>query len=488
MNVVTEGSNEAPSCHGGLENLDEEYSYWIDSLEGEVPSDLRGTFFRNGPGRQKIGGNPYGHWFDGDGMLCAFSFIDGKVHFKNSYVRTPKYLEETQAQKILYRGFGTQIPGGLRANFLKMPANPANTSIIHHGGKLLALNEGGRPWALDPGTLETLGEFDYDGMLTKANVFSAHGKVHQRTGDLINFGAGISGFGWRGPKPCINVYRINPQGRMINKGHIPLSTFPFCHDFALTDRYGVFFINSIVFGGMLNVMLGRNTISDQVSFDQSQPMRVVVIDLDTLETVRTFETDPGAIIHFGNAFEQGDEIVVDGMFADNFEANKTLADVFNPDGRFGGGVYNRYTLNMVTGAFGFAQVSEHESEFPTFNTRKTGEKHEACYTACSIDNGANSFFNAIQKVSFDGDSTLVTLPPGYYGSEPMFAPSTTAEKEDDGYVLEVVYDAYKHKSELQIYRADSLSDQVCSLHLKHHVPHQFHGHFSEEVFIAPDAV
>jgi all-trans-8'-apo-beta-carotenal 15,15'-oxygenase len=324
-------------------------------------------------------------------------------------------------------------------------------------------------------------------MLTRANVFSAHGKVHQRTGDYINFGAGVSGFGWRGPKACINVYRIDPQGKMINKGQIPLTTFPFCHDFALTDRYGVFFINSIVFGGMINVILGRNSISDQVSFDQSQAMRVVVVDLDTLETVKTFETDPGAIIHFGNAFEQGDEIVVDGMYADNFEANDTLSDIFNPNGRFGGGTYNRYTLNMTTGEMQFRRMSEYESEFPTFNTRKTGEDYGVCYTACSIDNGANTFFNAIQKVQFEGESTLVTLPAGYYGSEPMFAPSTDAREEDDGYLLEVVYNAYEHKSELQIYRADDVTDQVCSLHLKHHVPHQFHGYFSEEVFMTADA-
>ena len=127
------GVNEFPSCHGGLENLDQEFDYIIDSVEGEVPTDLEGTFFRNGPGRQRIGDTKYGHWFDGDGMIAAFTFNEGQVHFKNKYVRTPKYLDETAAQAICHRGFGTQIPGGLRKNLFKMPANPANTSIIHHG-------------------------------------------------------------------------------------------------------------------------------------------------------------------------------------------------------------------------------------------------------------------------------------------------------------------------------------------------------------------
>ena len=476
-------SNQAPTCHGGLENLDEEHSYWIDDVEGDVPNDLQGTFFRNGPGRQRIGEQQYGHWFDGDGMICAFSFLDGQVHFKNRYVRTPKYVDETAAQAVRYRGFGTQIPGGFSKNFLKMTANPANTSIIWHGGHLLALNEGGKPWRLHPNTLETDGEFDYDGGLEKGDVFSAHGKVHRRTGNYINFGAGMAGFGWRGPKPCLNLFRIDPNGTLQRRSQVPLDSFPFCHDFALSDRYAVFFIGSIVFANMGSVILGTRTISDNVKFDPGIPMQVVVVDLETLEEVKRFETDPGAIIHFGNAWEDGDTIHVDGMFADNFEANKTLNDVFNPAGRFNGGRYHRYALNLSDGTLQVEVVTDVESEFPTFNPALTGQRNEITYTACSVANGANSFFNAIQRLTRDGDAKLLTLPPGLYGSEPMFAPRAEARAEGDGYVLEVVYDGYKHRSELQILEAESLETRAV-LALKHHVPHQFHGHFTSDVFVS----
>ena len=477
-----------PTCHGGLENLDEEHDYWIDDIEGSLPGDLEGTFFRNGPGRQRIGGQAYGHWFDGDGMVCRFSFTGGEAHFKNAYVRTPKYVQETAAQRILYRGFGTQIPGGLRKNLLKQPANPANTNTLYHGGHLLALNEGGKPWELEPATLETIGEFDYSGALGRMQVFSAHGKIHPQTGDCFNFGAGISGLGLRGPKPCLFLYRIAPDGTMVRQSQLPLDAFPFCHDFAITRKYGVFFINSIVFEGMGGFLLGRCSISDVVRFDQRRAMRIVVVDLDTLEPVRTFDCPPGAIIHFGNAFEEGGEIVVDGMYASDFDANAVLEDVFNPAGRFSGGTYNRYRLDLEDGSCAVERVCENESEFPTFNPATAGRRHHACYTACSIDNGANSFFNAIQRVTFDGDSTLVTLPPGIYGSEPLFAPAKNATAEDDGYLLEVVYDAFQHRSELQIHRADDIEDRCCTLRLRHHIPHQFHGMFTDRVFIEPRAV
>jgi all-trans-8'-apo-beta-carotenal 15,15'-oxygenase len=77
----------------------------------------------------------------------------------------------------------------------------------------------------------------------------------------------------------------------------------------------------------------------------------------------------------------------------------------------------------------------------------------------------------------------VTLPEGYYGSEPLFAAADNAQKEDDGYLLEVVYNAFDHVSQLQIFRSDDVTDLVCKLHLTHHLPHQFHGHFAPEVFV-----
>jgi all-trans-8'-apo-beta-carotenal 15,15'-oxygenase len=396
--------------------------------------------------------------------------------------RTPKYVAETESQSIRYRGFGTQVPGGMLRNLGRMPANPANTNTIYHAGKLFALNEGGHPWQVDPADLSTIGEHDFDGHLARSQVFSAHGRVHPQTGDYINFGAGMSGMSLKGPQPCLNVYRIDTAGVMVDKGQIPLDRFPFCHDFAITQHYAIFFIGSIVFDGMGKVILGRKTISDVVRYDASVPMQVLVVDLNTLEVVRTFSTDDGAIVHFGNAFEEGRNIIVDGMYQNGFAANATLENVFAPDSRFNGGWYNRYVLNMDNGTMATHRVADSECEFPTFNTRFSTQRHTVCYSACSIDNGANGFFNGLQRVEFDGNSSQLTLTPGYYGSEPLFVPATNATREDDGYLLVVVYNGYTHTSELHIHRADDLDDQVANLPLEHHVPHQFHGYFTPETF------
>ena len=106
----------------------------------------------------------------------------------------------------------------------------------------MALNEGGKPWEVDPSNLETRGEFTYDGGLEPSMVFSAHGKVHPRTGDYINFGAGVSGFGIRGPvKPWPQHLSGGSYCQSAEKHQVPLDNFPFCHDFALSDRHAFSF-------------------------------------------------------------------------------------------------------------------------------------------------------------------------------------------------------------------------------------------------------
>ena len=481
-NRVT-ATTAVPTFHGGLANLDDEHSYWIDEVEGAVPADLEGTFLRNGPGRQRIGDTPCGHWFDGDGMISAFSFRGGRVHFRNRYVRTPKYVKEAASERIEYRGFGTMIPGGWRKNFLRLQANPANTNTIVHGGHVLALYEGGHPFELDPASLATRGEFDYDGGLSRAATFSAHPKVHVRTGDMVNFGPGVMGVGRRGPKMCMNLFRVDASGRLVDRARLPVDVFPFAHDMALSDRYALVFVNSILFEGMGRVFLGTTSIADQVRFAHDRPMQIAVVDLDTLTEVRRFETEPGAIIHVGNAYEDGDEVVVDGMWAGDFAANDALSDVFHTE-RLGGGSFRRYRLNLRTGAMSFEQPSDTECEFPTINPAVAGRANDWTYTACSVDNGANSFFNGFQKVGIDGVEELVTLPPGHFGSEPLYAPATERRGEDAGYVLEVVYNAVDHVSELHVFRAADIGDRLARLTLRHHLPHQFHGFWHDQVLLA----
>ena len=151
-----------------------------------MPAALRGTLFRNGAGRNDLGGHWFPHWFDGDGMISAIRFDDAGIHYFNRYVRTKNYLDETRAGRIVHRGFGKMRPGGVIGNALP----PAGQCVQHFGRRRTTsgccrCGKAARPMSLDPRTLETLGLEDFGGQVS---AFSAHPKTDPRSGELFNFG------------------------------------------------------------------------------------------------------------------------------------------------------------------------------------------------------------------------------------------------------------------------------------------------------------
>ncbi len=468
--------------HSGLRPLNDEYSYRATCVEGRLPDWLRGTFFRNGPGRLEVGGQCFGHWFDGDGLLCKFAFEDGAVHFANRYVRTPKYVRETELNRIDCRSFGTQRPGGFHANFLRPLANPANTSVVWHGNHLLALNEGGRPFALDPRTLETLGEFDYSGGLSPLNMFSAHGKIHPRSGQYINFGMSVRGVGRRGMQPGLSCYRISSKGVLEKKITIPVDCFPFCHDFALTEKHAIFFLGSIRVEHLAGVVFGTRTMADSIRFDPLVPMQILVVDLENFAVVQRAQAPAGAVIHFGNAWEDESYFHIDAMFTDNFTVNNALQDMYHAS-RLGGGDFLRYRLDKRSGKLEAQVLCDVECEFPQWDNRKSTVLHHQTYAAASVPNGHDSFFNALIRVNAEsGACQRQVLPEGCFGSEPMFVPRPGGSAEDDGVLLDVVYNANSRCSELWVLDAADLTQCLAKVLLPHHIPHQFHGFFTPQLF------
>src|SRR3954451_17399608 len=206
--VLVEDRRTEADWRMGFRGLEAEIGDGVElAVEGTLPSELEGTLYRIGPARHDVYGERYRHWFDGDGMVHALRLSGGKAEYRNRFVATDKKGEEDAAQRRLYGGFGTAPAGGPIARLRHvMPKSAANTNIVFHGGKLLALWEAGRPWRLDPVTLETIGEDDMSGILGRRQAISAHPKLDRETGDMWNFGVDY------GPKNTISLYRTTPEG------------------------------------------------------------------------------------------------------------------------------------------------------------------------------------------------------------------------------------------------------------------------------------
>ncbi len=445
---------------------------------GRIPDELRGVFFGNGPGRFRHQGVKYHHLFDGDGMVTRVHIRRGGAFYTNRYVRTHEFVEEERAGKMLYRSFGTNLPGGMARNLFKVLKNAANTSVIYHGGKLLALWEGGLPHELDPETLETLGRYDYDGVLqnsfswidrriTPELNFSAHPKVHADTGVLYNFGTVI------GAKNRLLSYEVDPQGRARIAGSYPLKGMTFVHDFVLTAaHHQIYFLTPVSFD-LTKAFLGLSSPADSI---HSRPGRATQIMVVHEGRVDHYPTDSGFIFHFANGYQGAEGVlVVDGLrmdaFPEGLSTDKMVQEV--PDNP-SGGMLTRYRIATDSGRVERETLSEYPIELPTINPAYQGKPYRYVWAIGSDPHRASSPLHGVAKVDTREKVTrYLDLYPHLPG-EPLFVPHPDKHGEDDGWLLTMLFDTESETNKLLIIDAVRL-DIVGELTLPRAQPIGFHG-------------
>src|SRR6266849_4145274 len=194
---------------------------------GELPRELNGTLYRNGPNPQFDA--PGAHWFVGDGMLHAFHLENGRASYRNRWVRTPKWQAEHDAGRALCGGFGRKLPDAPAST--TQDGGVANTNIIFHAGRLLALEEGHLPTEIEPGTLNRRGYCDYDGAI--AGPFTAHPKIDPATGEMVFFGYNAAG-----PlTPALSFGSVNASGVVTRFDRLTAPYASYVHDFIVTEHH-----------------------------------------------------------------------------------------------------------------------------------------------------------------------------------------------------------------------------------------------------------
>ena len=197
---------------GNFAPVSEEVTAYDLPVQGALPPELRGLYVRNGA--NPVTGTS-AHWFLGQGMLHGVRLEAGRaLWYRNRYVRTP-YLENPEIQRVSSDG-----------NFDRV-ASAANTHVLAHAGKLLALEEGAFPWVVDS-ELGTIGPHDYQGKLRTA--MTAHPKLCPVTGELLGFGYGQL-------PPYLVYHRISPDGRLVQSEEIAVGGPTMMHDFAITTKH-----------------------------------------------------------------------------------------------------------------------------------------------------------------------------------------------------------------------------------------------------------
>jgi carotenoid cleavage dioxygenase-like enzyme len=413
---------------------------------GTIPPELDGRYVRNGA-------NPVtgyaDHPFLGDGMIHGIRLRDGRAEwYRNRYVKTPFIAEPDRPAIDLDSALGD------------MAASKANTNIVGHAGRLLALEEGHFPYVLD-GNLETVGSTDFMGKLTGS--FTAHPKVCPVTGELIGFGYSLF-------EPYLTYLRVSSSGELVQVDNITVGGPTMMHDFNITRNYVIFMDLPAVFDIEM-AMRGEMPIH----WSDSYPARLGVMPRNGSDAdVTWYDIDPCYVFHPMNAYEDGNSIVIDVARLDHIWRDGAM-DFPAPS------LY-RWTINTATGKVHEQQVDDLPAEFPRVADSVVGLRHRYGYMMANATETAfeepMSAAGAILKYDRElGTRTQIDVGMGKLPGETVFVPAANGTREDDGYLMTYVFDAATNESDFVIYDASSMSaEPVATVHLPR-VPFGFHGNW-----------
>jgi carotenoid cleavage dioxygenase-like enzyme len=449
-----------------------EFDAWDMDVVGEIPHDLTGSYLRNteNPLFEPI--KRY-HPFDGDGMIHSISFGGGEARYSNRFVRTEALAAEQQALRSLWAGI-TEHPSNALAErgwgARTMMKDNASTDVIVHGGQALAsFYQCGELYRLDPVTLDTLGVSTWNGAFPADGV-SAHPKVDEHTGELLFFN-------YSARAPFMHYGVVSPAGELTNYVPIELPGPRLPHDMAFTEHWSI--LNDLPIGW------DEQALADGYysnTFHRDLPSRFALIPRHgATSEVRWFEADPTFVLHFTNAYEDGDEVVLDGFF----QHNPTARGVARATGVHKGfetldmnalgARAHRWRFNLVTGDTREEPMSEMCTEFPTINGRFAGRRHRYSYNAiCS--HGMFTFDGFVKHDLETGVEERVDFGPGVVISETVMAPRDGATAEDDGYLLTYTTDVVNDLSECVIFdAADPTSGPVARIRLPERISSGTHA-------------
>lgn len=415
------------------------------SIDGDIPAGLQGAFMRNGPNPQFKPDDNYIYPFDGTGMIHAVYVDDGRARYRNRWVLTKELAEERATGRRIYNSGFSAPPH----------ANLANTNVIRHGGRYLALFEAGTPYEIDR-DLRTIGAFDYDGKLP--GVMSAHPKVDPVSGELFSVQYDLD-------SGALLYLRVSKNG-------VPDRTVPFqspwpamVHDIGLTEHHVVAFICPLVFG-----------VSDKGAPAAWQPDRGTMIALiprnaSTAAQVTWIKGPPFFNWHMVAALEQGNRIEVVVPWFDTFSFTA-------PTKRL---ELHRIVIHTDTQTVEDQIIDDQACEFGRINEAYLGRKANYCYIALRSprpgETPQKGAFEALARYDLTtGSKTAYQFPAGVTAGEPVFVADPQGKREEDGFLFTFTHEEGSATGSLVILDArDMAAGPIARIHLPRRVPAGLHG-------------
>ena len=456
-----------PDLEGNLFPVDAEVDVAVLAITGELPVGLEGSFIRNGPNPlfQPVGRY---HMFDGDGMLHGVTFDGGGASYRNRWIRSRGLQAEADLGRAVYPGLGDvmNFPEPSLVGDAGPVKNPANTHIVRHAGRYLALWEGGLPTEVTA-QLDTVGEYTFAGSLNGA--MTAHPRIDPRTGEMFFFGYSVF-------EPVIRYYVVDAHGALVHRAKITLPAPVMMHDFIITEHHAVFLDSPIVFD-VAN--LGKGPM---VQWRPEHGARIGVIPRHgTGDEVRWFDIDAGHVQHFWNGWADGDRIEFSGTRFEHpdFGIDSTAP----PDAPAGDNTPPypaRFWVDLAADKAGWDQTDDLGGDFARFNDDFNGVRSRYHYMSATVapQRRLGDFDSIVRYDDASGDRQIWNSGPTGHVGESVFVPNPQGHGEDDGWLLNAVYDDAADRTDICVLDAGEVTaGPIARVHLTQRMPFGFHANW-----------
>lgn len=428
-------------------------AFELEVVAGEIPRDLNGIYLRNteNPLFDALTGRY--HPFDGDGMVHAIRFESGHASYRNRFVRTAGLLAELEAGGPLWAGILESPELSKRDGWgarTRMKDASSTDIVVHNGVALTTFYQCGDGYLLDPATLASRGvaRLDHPSFARGATI-SAHPKVDEANGELLFFNYSTEA-------PYCHVGIADSSGALLRAIPVALPGPRLPHDMAFTARFAIIGDFPLFWDPD---RLAKNQY--RAKYSPELGSRFGLVPRDGHGEVRWFLAAPTYVLHFSNAYEEGDEVILEGYHQGAPVQERTPDDT--PVSMFMKSLdmhamktrRHRWRFDLKTGATREEVLDDECSEFPTIHAGYAGRKHRYVYAAIG-EEGLFLFRGLVRTDVQTGNKSTYLFPKGVYASEAPFCPRDGATSEGDGYLVTFTTDVAADGSECQIFEGSSL--------------------------------
>ena len=456
--------------------------YDCEVIEGAIPSDLAGTFYRVGADWFYPPKFPDDSPFNADGYVSMFRFTGGSVDFKGRWVRTARWLADDKARRQLFGYYRNPFTDDPLAK--GVDRGVANTNVHMHAGKLYALKEDSRALEIDPDTLETR-SYDTFGGKYDSPTFTAHPKTDHATGEMITYGYEATGLA----SNALWIYWIDKAGHVTKTVKVQVPYVSMIHDIAITRDHILFPVY-----GMVTSMERLKAGKVHWGWDSKVPTYIGIIPRDgEAKDMRWFKGPERGIIHTFAANSENGKVTLEAPISDSnpfpfFPA--VDGSPFNPAG--GRTTVRRLTFDMNSKDDGYSEQIIHPNvsgALSRIDDRWMGRNYR--YGYMGVNDPSRPFdevrggqglkarvTNSYARFDFHtGEMTTYFAGPTHGLQECSFIPRKADSAEGDGYLVGVCSNYAERNSELVLVDAVGM-EQVARVRMPFRVSNQIHGKWS----------